>query len=292
MSAGARCRICRATTGFWFSKAGRDVYRCRACGHIEVPAGLARLADGRSIYEAEDAVFTADGNADYYFDESNLLAARAKLQYVRTFCSGGVLVDVGASYGQFLSEASTIFDASGFEVSPEAVAYSRKTFGVRNVTGSVYEWPAAVAECADVITCWDVIEHVEDPARAIAEMTARLRPGGWLFLSTPDAGSLAARMLGRRWHYLDPVQHINLFSRRNLLRLLRDAGLHSADVRSFGRQYRVSYILSRLAYLHGRGAARVAVSGMAYVMAPVRRMLIPITLGDVMGVAARKPERI
>lgn len=289
MNAAASCRLCGRETAFWFSKAGRDLYRCPSCGHVEVPAGLARLADGRSIYEGENAVFTVDGNADYYLDESNLLAARAKLLYVRKFCSDGVLVDVGASYGQFLSVASKVFDATGFELSPEAVAFSRTRFGVRNVIGSLYEWPAAVASRADVITCWDVIEHVEDPSAAIRAMAAHLKPGGWMFLSTPDAASAAARMLGQRWHYLDPVQHINLFSRANLERVLRDAGLEPRHARIFGRQYRVSYIVNRLAYLHGDGAMRKVISGLSYAAWPARRLLIPITLGDVMGIAARMP---
>lgn len=288
MNGGIDCQICGAPGTFWFRRGDRDIYRCPSCGHVSVPAGLMRVADGRSIYEVEDAVFTADGNAEYYFDESSVLAAKDKLRYVRTFCSHGVLVDVGASYGQFLSEASTAFDASGFEVSPEAVSFSRRTFGVRNVTGSVYEWPLTIAERADVITCWDVIEHVEDPLRALRVMADHLQPRGWLFLSTPDAGSVAARILGRRWHYLDPVQHINLFSRANLVRLLRRTGFDVRNVRTFGRRYRLSYVFNRLAYLHRERPLESVITGLSIAAIPVRRMRIPISLGDVMGIAARK----
>jgi SAM-dependent methyltransferase len=185
--------------------------------------------------------------------------------------------------------ASQCFDAAGFEVSPEAVAFSRRTYDVRNTVGSVHQWPADLANDADVITCWDVIEHVEDPMAAIAAMAAHLRPGGWMFLSTPDAGSLVAMAMGRRWHYLDPLQHLNLFSRKNLSRLIVQAGLEVRHVRTFGRQYRVSYVMHRLAYLHGGGLGGRVVRGLTWLSRPVHRLMIPITLGDVMGVAARKP---
>lgn len=182
-----------------------------------------------------------------------------------------------------------MFDASGFEVSPDAVRFSQQSFGVSNCVGSVYDWPSSAPAAADVISCWDVIEHVDDPAAALRAMAAHLKPGGWLFLSTPDAGSLVARALGRRWHYLDPLQHINLFSRANLSRLIAAAGLEVRHCRSFGRQYRVSYVLDRLAYLHRRGAVARVLPALTRLCAPARNLRVPIRLGDVMGVAARKP---
>lgn len=288
MSESVACRLCGAETRFWFSAARRDIYRCERCAHIEVPAGLARLPDGRSIYEREDAVFTADGNAEYYLDDTNLLAAQAKLRYVRRFCHAGTLIDVGASYGHFLSVAAATFDARGFEMSPEAVAFSRNTLQVDNSVGSIYQWPVPLETAVDVVTCWDVIEHLEDPGGALAVMADHVKPGGWLFLSTPDAGSVVARAMGSRWHYLDPVQHINVFSRGNLAALIEAHGFRVRDGRSFGRQYRVSYILNRLAYLHPHQGFRGVVGAITRATRPFHRLRVPITLGDVMGIAAQR----
>ena len=283
------CRICGGPAGHWYTTASRPTFRCAACGHIEVPAGLARLADGRSIYEAEDAVFVKDGNADYYLDDTNAQAGRRKAAFVRRYCRAGTLIDVGASYGHFLAAIGKDFDAQGFEVSPDAVAYAVRQFGVRNLVGSVYEWPASMAEPVDVITSWDVIEHLEDPVGAIQIMRAHLKPGGLLFLSTPDAGSLVARLMGTRWHYLDPVQHINLFSRANLIRVLKDENFTIEGARSIGRDYRVSYVLNHLQYLY-RGRWPAAIAGVVQrVAGPVAGRQIPIKLGDVMGVVARRP---
>ena len=65
---------------------------------------------------------------------------------------------------------------------------------------------------------------------------------------------MAARLLGSRWHYLDPIQHLNLFSRANLVRLLSQHGFRLLGYRYFGRSYRVNYIANRLRYLAFGGA--------------------------------------
>ena len=235
-----------------------------------------RRGDGSSIYESGDSIFEADGNADYYLDDTNAAAARAKLDFVARFCPAGKrLLDVGASFGHFLAAAQTRYQAAGIEVSPAAVAWARSTFNVSIDVGSVYDAAArTVGARYDAVTCWDVIEHLEDPAAAIDQIRECLVPGGLLFLSTPDAGSIVARVMGSRWHYLDPVQHLNLFSHANLVRLLSAHRFALVDSRYFGRGYRLSYIVNRLRYLAtGRAAS------------PIRALnvSVPIKLWDVAG---------
>lgn len=279
MTAGTTCAVCGAATEPWCRKLDRDVFRCGACGHITVPAGLMRTADGASIYESDESIFEADGNAAYYFDDTNAEAAREKLAFVTQYAqTGGRLLDVGASFGHFLAEARSRFQATGIEVSPSAVTWAKRTFSVDIGVGSIYELRAGKY---DVVTCWDVIEHLESPADAIGQIRSHLAPGGRLFISTPDAGSLVARVMGSRWHYLDPVQHLNVFSRRNLTRLLSAHGLSVIGYRHFGRSYRIGYIVDRLKYLAGgRGGTTAIPSAIA-------KVAIPIKLWDVMGLVAQ-----
>ena len=250
---------------------------------------MARSAGGRSIYESDQSVFEIDGNDEYYLDEGTASAARDKLEFVRRLCPGpGRLLDVGASYGHFLAQAQARFETYGIELNARAVAWSVDQFGVRNAVASLYALPPALPRPYDVITMWDVIEHLDDPRRALATCREHLAPGGWMFLSTPDAGSLMARALGRRWYYQDPLQHINLFSRRNLLRVLRDGGFLPASTTYFGRRYRVRYIVNRLRYLAGDGAAGRLFGAMTHMPARVAAGHVTIKLWDVMGMAARR----
>ncbi len=281
--------VCGASLRFWFARLERTVCRCPRCGHIQVPAGVARLESGRTVYEGERSVFEIDGNDEYYLDEGTQWAARDKLAFVRRFCPGpGRLLDVGASFGHFLAEARAGFEPYGIELNARAVAWSVSQFGVRNEVASLYDLPAGLPSAFDAITMWDVIEHLDDPRRALAACRDRLAPGGWIFLSTPDAGALTARGLGKRWYYQDPVQHINLFSRRNLQRVLNDSGLVPRSSTYFGRTYRIRYIANRLRYLAGTGMTGRLLAILRHMPEGIARGHVTIKLWDVMGIAAQR----
>ena len=282
------CHVCGTTLVPWFERLDRQVCRCKQCGHIQVPAGVQRLADGIEIYQAPHAeIFEGEGNAEYYFGEGAFQAAQAKVQFVSKYVAGGQLLDIGSSFGHFLAAASPRYDAHGLELNPSAVEWGNREFGVRSTVGSAYDVPPQLASGFDIVTMWDVVEHLENPRTALQACRERLRPGGWLFLSTPDAGSLAARITGARWHYQDPVQHINLFSRRNLSRLLRETGFDVRGHTYFGRRYRVGYVINRLSYLAGDGSTGRALGTLKRLPARVLRTSLAIKLWDVLGLAAQ-----
>jgi len=285
------CPLCGATFDDWFVKQGRRLLRCPACRLVSVPEGLALTPEGVSIYESEENVFLQDGNEAYYLDETNLRSCRLKLDWVRGYLADGAsLLDAGANYGHFLKVAQDVYPAAaGFDLSPQAVRWSREHFEVRNFTASIYDPPRELRGPYQGVTCWDVIEHLPDPLGALASLHALVAPGGYLFLSTPDAGSLVARLLGRHWHYLDPEQHLNLFTRANLKRALELSGFDVLGFQSFGRYYRIRYILDRLCHLHSNRLVRRGLSLAAAALGPVRNGALYLHLGDVLGAVARRP---
>lgn len=287
------CLLCASPRSrYWMTKAGRAVHRCPACGCIWVPDGLAVNDAGVSIYEEEEPIFLKDGNEQYYLDETNLVSCRAKVRWVEAELGarsrGARLLDVGANFGHFLSEAQKQFDATGIEISKAAVDKSRELFGeLKNYVGSVYEPPPEAKGPWEIVTLFDVIEHVPDPKGALERLRDLVAPGGHLFLSTPDAGSAVARAMGRHWHYLDPVQHIVLFGRKNLARLLEDTGFRVRSVRSFGHHYRVGYVLDRLSYLHAGTLGRAIAPALRAARIAEQRTIY-INLRDVMGLVAER----
>jgi 2-polyprenyl-3-methyl-5-hydroxy-6-metoxy-1,4-benzoquinol methylase len=288
---GDACLLCGAPRSRWFSRAGRRVDRCSRCGLILVPDGLAVDPSGASIYESETSIFEVDGNEGYYLDhETNLDNCRLKLAWVcADLRPGARLLDAGANFGHFLKVAQDDYDAEGFDVSPRAVRWSQEHFGVRNRVTSVYDVDVP-ATPYDAVTLWDVVEHLADPLPALRRLRGVLRPSGWLFLSTPDAGSLAARLMGRRWHYLDPVQHLTVFSRRNLEAALARCGFRVQRWGRLGHRYRLGYVLDRLSYLHQEGWGRAGVTAARAFLGPLRERSISVNLGDVAILSARRLE--
>jgi 2-polyprenyl-3-methyl-5-hydroxy-6-metoxy-1,4-benzoquinol methylase len=287
MPADRVCDICGSTGHPWLSRQGRTLVRCDRCGYGWVREGLAVTAAGLSIYEdASRALF--DEQADYYLDEGALDAARDKLTWVRRHVGGGRLLDVGAGFGHFVHEASASFDATGIEPSPLAIGWARQHFSAPIVPGGLDAHVNAYEGRFDVITMFDVIEHLERPRAALQNCHRYLRSNGWLFLSTPDFGSLMARALGRHWYYLDLEQHVSLFAASHLTTLLQECGFDVVERRTFGRRYRASYVRRRLLEL-GRENTLLKLAGIA--AAPLRLVAdrhLTINLGDVMGIAARR----
>lgn len=260
--------------------------RCGGCGFTWVPEGLLHTSRDLSIYEDDELDLYAQ-DRDYYRDAGAIDAARDKLDWVARFSrSGGRLLDVGANVGSFVREAMERFETIGLEPSKAAVAWGRAHLGSALEVGSIAEENPAYVGRFDVVTLFDVIEHLDDPAAALRQCRRYLAPGGRLFITTPDMGSPAARLLGRAWYYIDLDQHISMFPAASLIRMLASERFRVIDRRTFGRRYRLSYIERRLRDLsHQSALLRLAhVAALPLRLAPERR--VTINLGDVVGLAA------
>jgi SAM-dependent methyltransferase len=136
-----------------------------------------------------------------------------------------------------------------------------------------------------VITLWDVIEHLPDPALDIRAIFAALRPGGIFAVSTMDVESLFARIAGHRWPWYMQM-HVVYFSRRTLPEMLRREGFEIAEVATHVRRVRLTYLASRLdAYSPTVG--RLVRGGLERVGLAERT--VGVSLGDIFTVVARKP---
>jgi 2-polyprenyl-3-methyl-5-hydroxy-6-metoxy-1,4-benzoquinol methylase len=282
----AACLVCGGAGTPWLERRGRRMVRCDACGFAWVPEGVLHTSRDLSIYEDEDLDLYAQ-DRDYYRDVGAVDAAREKLEWVTRFSRpDGRLLDVGANVGSFVREAMNRFDAVGIEPNARTVAWGQEHLGARLEVGSIFEEAPQYVGRFDAVTVFDVIEHLDDPAAALRQCRRYLAPGGRLFITTPDMGSVGARLQGRAWYYLDLDQHISMFPAAGLVRVLASEGLRVIDRRSFGRRYRFSYIERRLKDLsHQSAFLRLAhVAALPLRLAPERH--VPINLGDVVGLVA------
>lgn len=269
---------------------GRTLLRCPGCGFAWVAEGLAKAEGGHSIYDGDNPVFFEDGNEAYYLGAPSLVNAGIKLDLMRRHVPAGARVlDVGAGFGHFVKVAGGHYAVHGIEVSPVAIVWAKDNLGVTLERGTAETLTATDGSLFDAATLWDVIEHVEDPRQALRQVAERLAPDGIVVLSTPDLGSLVARLLGRRWYYLDLIQHVHLFSRKTLGRLLAESGFTVLSWGSMGHRYELGYVLSRLDYFYGRSLLG------RLLLAPLRAMpaawlgrQITINPHDVLTVVARK----
>ena len=195
----------------------------------------------------------------------------------------GKLVDVGAYTGVFVEIAAQHgWDAYGVEPSHWAVEQAREG-GLHMIEGTLAS-SGLDENSLDVVTMWDVIEHVSNPLGEMQQAQRLLKPGGLLVVHTMDIDSGFARLMGGRWPWLMEM-HIYYFSQRTLKHMLEKAGFTVIRIEPQGRYLRLGYFATRIggfSPLLGRLLSKV------FRLLRVNEMPVPLNFGDLVTAYAIK----
>jgi SAM-dependent methyltransferase len=249
-----------------------DLYRCERCGTVQQPS----LPRGDALLDLYRAM-----HDEHYLDEEDGRRRTAR-RLLKLLPHGGRLLDVGCGHGLLLDEARAAgFEAEGLELSRRAAAHAREALGL-----TVHERTLAEhrAEPYDAIVLADVLEHLDEPLRAIDDCLRLLAPGGALCLVTPDPSSRTARIAGAGWWGYLPA-HTYLIPRETLRALLRERGLGVVAEGSLVRSFTLRYWMAGLA--ERGGALGAAVSALR--RAAPRRARVSLSLGDETVLVAAAP---
>ncbi len=159
------------------------------------------------------------------------------LQLARTQLTGSpdpvMFLDVGCSSGSVLAVAKQCgFSIHGVEPAAKAAETAGKIQGAEVFNGFLHEaqYPD---NHFDIITLFEVIEHLTDPISLIKEIGRILKPGGVLLIGTGNAGSWTVQALGNKWEYFDIKLHgghISFFTPESMALLAEKSGLELAGI--------------------------------------------------------------
>ena len=250
------CVVCDGQTSATFIRADPySIRRCSTCG-VRFLCPQPSHTDLEALYSHEYFV-SPDcrqcGYSEYLSDASNhRLTFRNRLKYLPKPVQSSRLLDVGAATGFFVEQARLNgWEAVGIEPSTWASEYARSVLGQPVVTGTLSEASFAYGSF-DLVTMWEVIEHLPNPRATVQGLASLLKPGGYLALTTPDAGSLVARLAGHRWLGWRKVpEHLFFFDRHTLTRLLSSAGFEVVEYRYVSIFVDAQFALTRLLTLIG-----------------------------------------
>ena len=229
---GDRCPVCDGPARPRIDVGDYRLFHCFGCDSWSSDAQLR----GASTSFVPESYFE---NADLDRDKWEALLARLGGAKVES------LLDVGCGTGAFLRFAGRHWPEArleGIELDEERVALARNTNPEARIHhGDALELGVQVGGPFDLITLWDVFEHVSAPTRLLNGLARSLAPGGHLYVQTiheqslvPAAGRLCYALSGGRVRYparrTHEPHHLVFFSKRGLEHAAQEAGLRIREL--------------------------------------------------------------
>jgi len=167
------------------------------------------------------------------------------IKYIEKFTKPGKILDIGTAGGSFLHVAKQRgWQVYGVEPNKWLSEWAWHHYGIHVQPGTIDDlnYPE---EFFDVITLWDVIEHVPDPSEVLKKCHRLLKPGGMIYLNYPDYGSNAAKLMRSKWVFLLSV-HIFYFTRPTIAKMLEKTNYKVLSYRSHWQTLNLGYLISRM----------------------------------------------
>ncbi|MCB8968684.1 MAG: class I SAM-dependent methyltransferase [Ardenticatenaceae bacterium] len=216
--------------------------RCRQCGLIYQNPQLS-MAELANHYP--DDYLPYQQNAT---NQQTRMVQVSRDQAIARFCDRviqhrpqpGHLLDVGCATGSFLwAMQQRGWQVKGVEPIKHAAVQAQQDFGLEVFVGLLQE--AAYPEATfDVVTLWDVLEHVADAQATLQEVHRILKPGGLLVFSVPNPSCIEARLFGRNWVGWERPRHLTLIPPRLVPAYLQKARLELEGIESFNGRLRLT----------------------------------------------------
>jgi SAM-dependent methyltransferase len=251
VSASGQCLLCGGSNHQpVFHEEGIDILRCRRCQYVF------SSFDADLHYDGFWGDEVADGEHVYWSEARG----RMHQDFANRFLVGrsGRLLDMGCGLGFFLQATSAYpnWDRYGCEISPAAVRYAREKLD-QNVMCTRLEEADLPRGSFDIVTLWDVLEHVLRPDPLLRRCHALLRDGGICFIRSPNIAVQLPRARFARLlpitppsvGYLQPRHHLHHYSMSSIRRLLERNGfsriefIHLRPIQGPGIAGRVKNVL-------------------------------------------------
>ena len=216
---------------------GRHV-KCKNC-HLIYMNPMEKVSQTNEYY------FQAKNTHAPTIRESYLKTAESQVRLIQKYAIGPNLLDIGCAQGFFLYNASKAgYTTKGIEISQDAAEYAIMEFGL-DIEAKPFEELRFPENHFDVVTLWQVLEHVPYPLTVLKEVHRILKPGGLLVASTPDIAGIPAKILRKRWWDIKRL-HINQFSTKTLTDILQNGGFKNISSVSYRGFVSLSILLTMM----------------------------------------------
>lgn len=173
--------------------------------------------------------------------------AQKKISEIEKYTNKKKLLDIGCGLGDFLKVAKEKnFEVAANDISSYVQKYITSILRVPFFKGTISK-KVLPPNQFDIITAWDVFEHIPQVNEAFVSISQALKKGGFLFLTTPNLRSPDARLLGRFWYgYKKIPEHLIFFSPNSIRKILTTHGFKVIIIKNWGFERDIAFLITKL----------------------------------------------
>lgn len=241
------CRLCRSDSydvitreyrlDTWFT-----VARCKDCSLVYVRETIADVSPDYVGMTEDDLnvehIWRQGKHKEAAFHQC-LQLTESVAAWNRSGDSLPVILDVGCGTGQWLQFVKLRYQCYGFDASAVQTAYAQANNPNVRCAISLNEYKAKLGgmlPTADLITLWDVLEHIRHPTEFVADLVKGLSDNGLFFASIPAATPmvLKQKLLAINWPQFSwaPEEHVVYYSPKTIAHLMKKTGLRVISIGS------------------------------------------------------------
>ena len=224
-----RCCVCGnedpATFSVKYQKPSFAVVTCDRCTFQFIPPYYRKKIE-YSQYKNSDVTTAVRAGNNWVKIQRHKL----RFQFIRQFVKSGKLFDLGAGWGHFMLAGKELgYDVSGIEIAEQPYLYCVNDLKLPVEHIDFFQMDKSTQ--FDIITMWDVLEHI-DKADSFVEKCAELtKKGGYLVLQVPQIDSYFAKSHKDNWKMMG-LDHVNYFSKKTISILLEKHGYEVVKIKS------------------------------------------------------------
>ena len=200
----------------WMKKNGNLIRQCKTCTHGYTSRRPKKFSEAYEDKKSEGRYLTIYDKMRKYRIKR---FAKERVNLLKKFKKKGMLLDFGCGTGWFLEHAQKYYKVAGYEPTKNLAKFTSSLLKIQ-VESSVKKFKN---NSFDIITAFDVIEHVIEPQKTFREFFRLLKKNGILLIYTPNADSIGFHYMKERQNNVTPPLHLHYFNEKSINKLARNS---------------------------------------------------------------------